>query len=84
MQRGGGAGKKRLRGQSPGGPGYGGMKPPPSGAEAFKYGLGPGTPGAALGSLREGRALRDSGLSRAPVQRLRRRGPGKVLSEGSG
>lgn len=43
-----------LGGQSPGGPGCGGMKPPPSGAESFKYGLGPGTLGAVLGFLREG------------------------------
>lgn len=43
-------------GQSPGGPGCGVMKPPPSWAEAFKYGLGPGARGAALGSPREGRA----------------------------
>lgn len=45
-------------GQSPGGPGCGGMKPPPSRAESFKYGLGPGTQGAVVGSQREGRAVR--------------------------
>ncbi|XP_007945362.2 UDP-glucose 6-dehydrogenase [Orycteropus afer afer] len=32
------------------------MKPPPSPLETFKYGREPGTRGAALGSLREGRA----------------------------
>lgn len=32
------------------------MKPPPSRAESFKYGLRPGTLGAVRGGLREGRA----------------------------
>lgn len=62
------------------------MKPPPSRAAAFKYGLGPGTRGAALGSLREGRAVRKTGRSRARAQRLRRRGPeeGAVRVYGTG
>lgn len=42
-------------GQSPGGSGYGGMKPPPSQAEVFKYGPGPGTRGAVRGDLAERR-----------------------------
>lgn len=64
------------RGQSPGGLGSQGMNPPPSRVEAFKYGLGPGTQGAAPGSPRrvcgEGRSIR---RSRARVLRLRLRGP---------
>lgn len=43
------------RGESPGGPGNGGMKPPPSRAEAFKYGPGPRTLGAVRGDLVERR-----------------------------
>lgn len=35
--------------------GYGGMKPPPSGAEAFKYGPGPGTRDEVRGDLAERR-----------------------------
>lgn len=42
-------------GQNPGGSGYGGMKPPPSRAEVFKYGPGPGTRGAVRGDLAERR-----------------------------
>lgn len=37
--------------QSPGRPGCRGMKPPPSPAEAFKYGRGPRTRGAAGGAV---------------------------------
>lgn len=42
-------------GQKPGGSGYGGMKPPPSRVEVFKYGPGPGTRGAVRGDLAEWR-----------------------------
>lgn len=51
----GGVGGGLLGEETPGGPGSGGMKPPPSGAEAFKYGPGPGTLGAVRGGLAERR-----------------------------
>lgn len=48
---GGGAVRGGGRVQSPGRPGCRGMKPPPSPAEAFKYGRGPRTRGAAGGEV---------------------------------
>lgn len=49
--QGGGAGRGGGRVQSPGRPGCRGMKPPPSPAQAFKYGRGPGTRVAAGGAV---------------------------------